>query len=371
MRAPERILEVADSGSFYRVLTAEEFAERLSEFLGDGAAGAPSAVDLARFRRRQLLRIVLRDVLGVATLSDVTEELSNLADAILDVTYRRIRAEFVALHGEPRLADGSPCGFSVISLGKLGGQELNYSSDIDLMFVYGGNGRNRRTGRAQQQGVLQEGRQPVHRPAFHLYRRRPVLPRGPAPAARRHAWARSAFPKRAREAYYAQRARDWEKQMLIKARVSAGEPEPGAGSAGVRRAADLPELAGLSRGGGGFGDAPAHRREGRRQARLAGAGWTSSWRPAAFAISSFWCSACSACTAGGSHGCATAARCWRSSGCATSACFPTPSTRRLANAYQFLRYLEHRLQMEEDRQTHTLPTGAEALDLLARKNAGG
>src|SRR5665811_1280712 len=43
MRAPERILEVAGSGSFYRALTAEEFAERLSEFLGDGR-GAPSAV---------------------------------------------------------------------------------------------------------------------------------------------------------------------------------------------------------------------------------------------------------------------------------------------------------------------------------------
>ena len=45
-----------------------------------------------------------------------------------------------ALHGEPLLADGRPCGFSVLSLGKLGGQELNYSSDIDLMFLYGGPG---------------------------------------------------------------------------------------------------------------------------------------------------------------------------------------------------------------------------------------
>ena len=47
-----------------------------------------SALDLARFRRRQMLRIVLRDVLGAATLSDVTKELSNLADAILDAAYR-------------------------------------------------------------------------------------------------------------------------------------------------------------------------------------------------------------------------------------------------------------------------------------------
>jgi glutamate-ammonia-ligase adenylyltransferase len=87
-----------------------------------------------------LLRILLRDVLGAANLSNVTEELSNLADAILDVAYRRIRSELVARHGEPRLEDGTLCGFSVVSLGKLGGKELNYSSDIDLMFVYGGNG---------------------------------------------------------------------------------------------------------------------------------------------------------------------------------------------------------------------------------------
>ena len=77
----------------------EEYEERLFEFLGEDCPGVPSPVALARFRRRQLLRIVLRDVLGVATLSDITEDLSNLADAILDVAYRRIRADFV---GAPR-----------------------------------------------------------------------------------------------------------------------------------------------------------------------------------------------------------------------------------------------------------------------------
>ena len=71
LKNPERILEVAASGNFYRVLTMDEYEERLFEFLGVEYLGVPSAVDLARFRRRQILRIVLRDVLGVATLSDV------------------------------------------------------------------------------------------------------------------------------------------------------------------------------------------------------------------------------------------------------------------------------------------------------------
>ena len=155
----------------------------------------PSAVDLARFRRRQLLRIVLRDVLGIATLSDVTEELSNLADAILDVAYRRIRAEFVARHGEPRLPDGRPCGFSVISLGKLGGKELNYSSDIDLMFVYGGNGETDGPIAGHQQGVLQEGRQPVHRAALHLHRAKASATAWTCACGPTARWARSAFPQ--------------------------------------------------------------------------------------------------------------------------------------------------------------------------------
>src|SRR5450759_1010827 len=104
LRDPERLLHVAASPTFNRVLTLENYRERLYGFLG---AGVPSAVDFARFRRRQLLRILLRDVLGAATLSNVTEELSNLADAILDVAYRRIRAELVA---RPELRADPPVG---------------------------------------------------------------------------------------------------------------------------------------------------------------------------------------------------------------------------------------------------------------------
>ena len=197
LRNPERLLQVANSSSFYRVLTADEYERSLADSLGGDHLEVPSAVDLARFRRRQLLRIVLRDVLGVAALSDVTEELSNLADAILDLTYRRIRAAFVARYGEPRLPDGRPCGFSVISLGKLGGGELNYSSDIDLMFVYGGNGET-------------DGRSPVTNKEFYkkvanqytalLSLTRPKASAtawicGCGPTA---PWARSVFPRKAR-----------------------------------------------------------------------------------------------------------------------------------------------------------------------------
>jgi glutamate-ammonia-ligase adenylyltransferase len=75
LKNPEQILQVASSGNFYRVLSVEQYEERLYDFLGAGHGGVPSGVELARFRRRQLLRIALRDVLGVAGLAEITEEL--------------------------------------------------------------------------------------------------------------------------------------------------------------------------------------------------------------------------------------------------------------------------------------------------------
>src|SRR5580692_8493749 len=65
-----------------RVLTAAEYKKRLGKFLKSGPEGKPLALALALFRRQQILRILLRDVLAFGSLSETTEELSNLADAI-------------------------------------------------------------------------------------------------------------------------------------------------------------------------------------------------------------------------------------------------------------------------------------------------
>jgi glutamate-ammonia-ligase adenylyltransferase len=364
MRAPERILQVAGSGSFYRALTAEEFAERLCEFLGDGS-GTPSAVDLARFRRRQVLRIMLRDVLGAATLSDVTGELASLADAILDVTYRRIHDEFVALYGSPRLEGGGPCGFSVISLGKLGGQELNYSSDIDLMFVYGGPG--------QTDGPAQLSNKEFYKKVANQYtallstytaeglcyrvdlRLRPDGRLGEI-----------CISEQGAETYYAQRARAWEKQMLIKARVSAGEPEPGQALLEFvepliyESSLDFRAVEAVSETRQRIGEKAAARRarRGGLDVKLTPGGI----RDIEFLVQ------CLQRLHGGREpwvrhgGTLLALFRLRDKGLLSGAEYA-----RLANAYQFLRYIEHRLQMEEDLQTHVLPADAEALDLLARR----
>ena len=362
---PERILRVASSGSFYRVLPAEAYAERLVAFLGRDGTGAPAAVDLARFRREQLLRIVLRDVMGVAALSEVTEELSNLADAILDVTYGRIRAELVRRHGEPRLADGTPCGFSVISLGKLGGQELNYSSDIDLMFVYGGNG--------ETDGPLRLSNKEFYKKVANDYtallsaytaegqcyrvdlRLRPDGKLGEI-----------CISEEGARAYYAERARDWEKQMLIKARVSAGEPGPGAALLDFvepliyQSSLDFRGVEAVSETRQRISEKMAAKKGRRRglDVKLAAGGI----RDIEFLAQ------CLQRLHGGREqwvrhgGTMFALFRLRDKGLLSGAEYA-----RLVAAYQFLRHLEHRLQMDEDRQTHTLPTDPEELDLLARK----
>ena len=121
-----------------------------------------------------------------------------------------------------RLADGSPCGFTVISLGKLGGLELNYSSDIDLMFIYAANGET-------------DGAEPITNKEFFkkvANRCTELLSSYTAegqcyrvdlrlrPDGR---FGEVTISLEGARSFYKHRSRDWELQLLIKARVSAGE----------------------------------------------------------------------------------------------------------------------------------------------------
>ena len=85
---------------------------------------------LKRFQRREMLRIAGRDLLGKDTLRSATEQLSNLADTVTDDVLRLVTMELTADTGP------LPGTVVIIGMGKLGGRELNYSSDIDLIYVY-------------------------------------------------------------------------------------------------------------------------------------------------------------------------------------------------------------------------------------------
>ena len=137
LRHPEWADQLLESGNLQRVLTAEQMREMLEAAL---PPGLPAPLEFARFRRRQLLRILIRDVLGLGTLPEITGELTALADTIVETAYDRIRQQLVAEYGVPQTRTGEESHFAVIALGKMGGNELNYSSDIDLMFLYQANG---------------------------------------------------------------------------------------------------------------------------------------------------------------------------------------------------------------------------------------
>ncbi len=93
-----------------------------------------------RFKRREMLRIGLRDLLRVADVTETVSSLSNLAAILIQTVYEIVYEDLCAQHGIPLHRDRKgrwvETGFVVMGMGKLGGGELNYSSDVDLVYLY-------------------------------------------------------------------------------------------------------------------------------------------------------------------------------------------------------------------------------------------
>jgi glutamate-ammonia-ligase adenylyltransferase len=96
---------------------------------------------LNRFKDRELFRIDMKHMVDAASLADFSEALTELAEVIVERSLRDCQAKLKKEYGEPRLADEKACPFAVLGMGKFGGRELGYASDIEVLFVYGGIGR--------------------------------------------------------------------------------------------------------------------------------------------------------------------------------------------------------------------------------------
>jgi [glutamine synthetase] adenylyltransferase / [glutamine synthetase]-adenylyl-L-tyrosine phosphorylase len=184
------------------------------------------ALLIRRFRLRETLRIGYNDIVRGIPLEVTTLDLSNLADACIEVAVRLARDWTEARYGFPRRPDGSPGRFVVLGLGKLGGTELNYSSDIDLVFLYDEDGATlgpRVVSNAEF--FARMGTEIVRLLAEHTaqgvaYRVDMRL----RPDGEQGALARSLD---ATLGYYVTRGRTWERQALIKCRPAAGDLELG------------------------------------------------------------------------------------------------------------------------------------------------
>jgi glutamate-ammonia-ligase adenylyltransferase len=95
---------------------------------------------LRRFKRRETLRICYGDMIRGQSLQTVTAQISYVADASLEAALLTARRKLTQRRGQPRLPGGGLSRFVVLGMGKLGGVELNYSSDIDLIFLYEADG---------------------------------------------------------------------------------------------------------------------------------------------------------------------------------------------------------------------------------------
>jgi [glutamine synthetase] adenylyltransferase / [glutamine synthetase]-adenylyl-L-tyrosine phosphorylase len=95
---------------------------------------------LRKFKKKEYIRIGLRDLLGKADFKETVESISNLADICLQATYEHSQRKLRKKYGIPfyKDIDGTwkESEFTILSMGKLGGRELNYSSDIDLIYIY-------------------------------------------------------------------------------------------------------------------------------------------------------------------------------------------------------------------------------------------
>ncbi len=206
-----------------RSFSREDFSEALARFRSRSFERDGSPL-LARFKRREYVRIMLRDVLRIAPLAETTAEISALSDVLLEAALRDAESAMEHRFGLPRHLD--PEGrtvntpLAVLSLGKLGGNELNYSSDIDLLFLYGDGEEppsapisNREYFVRLAQQVIEILSRPTSEGAvFRIdLRLRPQGNEGELAINLSHALH-----------YYAVSAHDWERQALIKVRYSAG-----------------------------------------------------------------------------------------------------------------------------------------------------
>ncbi len=135
-RAPAILRALVRGGELFERAAADWFARDVREQVS-GTSEAEVLDSLRRCRKRHMVRIAWRDIAGWADLDETLRDLTALADACIGFAYTYMYEALVARYGVPRGADsGQPQQLLILAMGKLGGGELNFSSDIDLILLY-------------------------------------------------------------------------------------------------------------------------------------------------------------------------------------------------------------------------------------------
>ena len=330
---------------------------------------------LRQFKQREMLRIAARDLARVGSGAEITREISNVADVCLDAVFQICRRQLTERVGEPYHQDAEgrwhPTPFCVLGLGKLGGQDLNYSSDIDVMFLY-----------AEEGEVFKEkprkGDEPGRRMPNHQFFKRlseaivaeigRMTPEGTLfridlrlrPEGRTGPWARSLSSC---ENYYAQWGQTWERMMLIKARCVAGDAVLAAEFVEMIQPFRYPRSIGERI----LGEVAAMKQRIEKEVVRAGEIERNvKLGRGGIREIEFITQTLQLIHAGRLPFLQEAQTLPALERLVKYDLLPASTVEALTAAYAFLRDVEHRLQMENNLQTHTIPTERKARERLAR-----
>jgi len=376
-RSRDYLHDLLINGEIARHKDHDGLLAELRERIADSASFEELQAGLRRFKKREILRIGSRDLCGLAEMAEVTSELADLASSSLqragEICERLLRSEF----GTPQLtdADERPCGeaeYTILGMGKLGGRELNFSSDIDVIFFYSSD-RGRTAGVDDGRGGTRNSvslhqffvkhaemvSRALHEPTVDGFVFRVDL--NLRPDGSRGALAVS-LPSA--ELYYESWGQSWERAALIKARPVAGSLTLGARLLKnlepfiFRRYLDFGMLEDIKNMKQKIDQSLVRKREGEVNLKLGRGGIREI---------EFFIQALQLINAGKKpvlrerNSLRALAR-LHEAGLVDAGAYTT-----LCEAYVFLRNTEHRIQVVQERQTQNLPSGEHERRLLARR----
>ena len=305
---------------------------------------------LRRWRAAESTRLIWRDLDGTDTVEATLAGSSWIAEQALQTALRAVSGVVQSRHGVVRNAAGEPQSLVVFGLGKLGGRELNFSSDIDLIYAFAEHGDSDGSRPLDAENYFtrigQRLAQLLGEVTADGFCHRVDLRLRPFGASGRLALSFSAM-----EQYYQREGRDWERYAWIKARPVAGDTVAGEHLLHAlrpfvyRRYLDYSALDGL-REMKAMIDAEVQKREMAENLKLG---------PGGIREIEFLVQALQLIRAGREPELRQGSLLAALSGLAAAGHLPAETAQQLADAYRFLRRVENRVQMLGDQQTHVLP----------------
>ncbi|SNS33467.1 bifunctional [glutamate--ammonia ligase]-adenylyl-L-tyrosine phosphorylase/[glutamate--ammonia-ligase] adenylyltransferase [Pseudomonas segetis] len=229
LRDPQMLLDLQASGELQAALAPGELRGQLAGVLDQCADEDGMSSGLRRFRNRQQVRIIWRDINRLADLRETCRDLSDLADSSIDLAYHWLYPRHCEQFGTPvGRRTGETQHMVILGMGKLGAHELNLSSDIDLIFGYPEGGETEGVKRPldNQEFFIRLGQRLIKAldvitvDGFVFRTDMRLRPYGSSGSL--------VFSFNALEQYYQDQGRDWERYAMIKARVVGGDQAKGA-----------------------------------------------------------------------------------------------------------------------------------------------